>query len=232
MVNLGPRLVVSTGAPGTGKTTTLKALASMLPNAFYLDRDRINYGILYVPETTTSELLPFNEYVANDHIFPDNARYEETIFGKMLQIDPKNAFHRRHARDQSHLIQSILAAENLALGKIPIIDCFGIRQIGEGIPNKFMGQEVFREYKKFMIHFVLDEEIYYQRVCNRAKNDPETAIRDREILVSREKFKEAFERRHGKMMSDQLSNCEFLLIDTSLNSPKDCAKRCLEYISS
>lgn len=201
---LHPRLVVSTGSPGIGKSTVLKELARLVPNSFYLDRDRINHGILYVAETETSELLPFRDYVGNDNVFPNAARHEETMFGKMIQIDPKNAFHRRHARDQTHLIQTILAAENLEIGKVPIVDCFGIRQVRELVPKKFIELPMFDGFQKYMIHFTMDPEVHYDRVVARAQQDPKAAIRDREILTSRDAFHEAFVKMHGERVPAEL----------------------------
>ena len=230
MMTLEPRLVVSLGAPATGKSTTLKEVCQKIDNAFYLDRDDILLGLLNVAPTITEELLSFEDYVNKDDVFPKNARYIETPFGMMIQVDPKNAFNRRHGRDQSYLIQAELSRTALALGKIPVLDCIVMRQIKDGTLRKFLDYDAFRGYSSFLVHFVADEEDCYNRILKKSKLNPESAIRDREMLKSKESFEKIIRGKHD-MIPEELKNYEHLLVNTSEGTPEECAKKVIDYIS-
>ncbi len=224
----------------TGKSTTLKALAQLIDNAFYMDRDDINQANLHVGITPNDKLLPFEEYVAHANIFPSHARTVETPFGKMIQVDPHNAFYRRHMRDQSYLIQAYLARTNLACGKVPIIDCITMRQISDGTLRKFADHPFFASYPKYHIHFCADEEDIYRRVTERSKGDASTQkrvdlipsdTRQASPTSSREAFHQ-FVTAEQPMIPSELSQYHHLLLNTSRGEPKMNARQCLIYIRS
>ena len=167
---LPPRIVFSSGMIAAGKSTTCKNIVQEIANAFLLDRDEMIFPLLHVVPTISEELPPFEEYVKNDRVFPDHARMVETPFGEKIQIDPVNHYHRRHSRDQVYLIQARLAALGLSLGKVPVLDCFLMRQIEDGSLKRFIEQPVFKGYPKYHIHFVVDKEICFDRIQKRKGN--------------------------------------------------------------
>ncbi len=229
---LEPMIVILSGAAGTGKTTAVEELVKEVPNAFYMEKDSIDRGILHVNTSfQTSELPPFEEYVAGDSVFPDNARVVETPFGDMTQIDPKCAYHVRHARNQTYLVETNLAAVNLRLGKIPIIDCIVPRQIQDGTLRKFLDQPAFSPFPSYLIHFTLNPEDHFERLSKRIQQDPEALMRNKAMLES----PEAFQRSLGtnqELMPEALSNYDHLLVNSSTNTPGESAQKILDYISS
>jgi len=229
-IELPPRVVFASGIPSGGKTTTLKEITKQVSNAFYLDRDDIIFGILHVAPTITDELPAFEKYVKRDTVFPNNARSVETPFGEMIQVDPLNAFNRRHGRDQTYMVQTRLAKVGLELGKISLLDCFLPRQIKDGTLKKIMEQPDFGDYPKFLIHFIANEEVCYQRSLERIKESHEEDVRYSDLLKSRERFHELFSSKF-KSFPEGIEEYKHLLMDTSEKSPEDCAKECIEYIS-
>ncbi len=239
-MKLEPRIVFSSGIMATGKTTVMKELGKLVDNALYLDRDDINQGNLHVAITKNDELLPFEKYVENAGIFPDHARVTQTPFGDMIKVDPHNAFYRRHMRDQSYLIQMYLVKTNLECGKVPIIDCITMRQIQDGTLKKMQDHEFFTGYPKYLIHFMVDEEEGYKRAVARSQADEsarkrvdliKSAGRSDSPTASRETFHK-FITEEQPMVPKELSNYKHLVINTSHSTPPECARRCLEYISS
>ncbi len=237
---LKPRIIFSSGIMATGKSTTLKALAQLIDNAFYMDRDDINQANLHVGITPNDKLLPFEEYVAHADIFPGHIREVETPFGNMMQVDPHNAFYRRHMRDQSYLIQAYLAHTNLACGKVPIIDCITMRQISDGTLRKFADHPFFKSYPKYHLHFCADEEDIYQRVTERSKGDASAQkrvdlipsdTRKASPTSSREAFHQ-FVTAEQPMIPLELSQYRHFLMNTSLGKPEMNARWCLEYVQS
>lgn len=230
MAILKPRLVIATGISATGKTTTLEEVTRKILNSLLLDKDVINQAILHVFSTSQGKLLSFEDYVREDTVFPNHARDIQTPFGPAIRIDPKNEFYGRHAREQTYLLMAGIALINLNLGKVPIIDCMVIRQIKDGTLRRFMDQETFQNFPKYLIHFTADEEDLYQRHVGRAELDPEARIRDAKKIASREAF-HRFVTEEQPPIPPELSAYEYLLINTSKGTPSDCAQQCVEYIS-
>lgn len=232
MIILEPGIVFSSGVTSTGKSTTLKEFVKKVGNAFYLDRDDINQGNLYVSAKQLGRELPsFEDYVAKDNVFPNHAREVQTPFGPKIQIDPVNAFYARHVRDQSYLIQTEVAKTNLALGKIPIIDCIVMRQIQDGTLQKFISHSSFEGYNKFLIHFIADEEVIRQRILKRAETDKYVAKRVEARKAKNPQEFHEFVTKEQPMVPEALQNYEHLLINTSDCSPEECAGEIINYIS-
>lgn len=233
MALIPPRLIVTSGSSGTGKSTVLRKLVKWMSNSFILEKDSINQGMMHVAKTDDQRLLPFSDYVARDSVFGDNAREVETALGTMIQVDPKNAFYGRHGRDQAYLVMERLARTNLEAGKIPIIDCATIKQIEDGTLAKFMEQPVFAPWPRYLVHFVTtDENEHYQRHVERAARDPAAAIRDKDKISSREAFHE-FVTVKQPMLPEGLSRYKHLLIDNSSSkgTPEQHARTIFDYVS-
>jgi predicted kinase len=230
MKSLEPRLVVLSGLAGTGKSTIVTEVVKELSNSFVLEKDPINQATLLVKPTSQGKLPPFETYVAEDTIFPYHARDVETPFGKMIEIDPKNEFYGRHGRDQCYMIMARIAVTNLDLGKIPIIDCFVERQIRDGSLGRFMDQPSFSVYPRYLIHVTADEDDLYQRLANRAQQDPKAAVRDEKNISSKERFHQ-FLTEEQQLVPQELKNYEHLLINTTRTNPQNSAKALVDYIS-
>ena len=231
MLTLEPRLIIAGGIAGSGKTTTIREIVRKVANAFSIDRDDVNNGMLHITPTASAELLPFEKYVAKDTVFPDHARTVSTPFGEKIQIDPKNAFYIRHGRDQNYLIQAEIARTNLALGKVPILDCFLYRSIKDGAVQLFMDLPAFAPYPKKFLYFMATEEDCYQRVVLRAQRDTSAAIRDKQRALSREAFHN-FVTKQQPIFPQELEKYQYCLINTSIENPEACAERAIQYISS
>ena len=234
MITLEPRIVFSLGIPSSGKSTALKEVTKTIPNAFYLDRDDIINGLLHVSQTSTDELPKFEEYVKNDDVFPNHARYVNTPFGEMIKIYPLNAFNRRHGRDQTYLIQFVLARRGLDLGKVPILDCFLPRQIKDGTLKKILDQDLFSDTPKFLIHFAVEEEECYQRCIKRVRENPEEEKRTSSFVASREEFSRLYREKFDLFppeLKEYQEKYNFLTIDTTYKPPEEVAKECIKFIS-
>ncbi|MBI2035451.1 MAG: hypothetical protein HYT12_02070 [Candidatus Liptonbacteria bacterium] len=225
---LEPRIVFSSGMIAAGKSTTCRGLVREIANAFYLDRDDMIFPLLHVAPTVSKELPPFEEYVKNDNVFPDNARMVDTPFGEMIQIYPANHYHRRHSRDQVYLIQARLASRGLDLGKVPVLDCFLMRQIDDGSLGRFIEQPLFRGYLKYLIHFVVSPEACFERIKAR-KGDKEAEERSRGMFEI-ESFKKTLSEKHERIPRG-LKDLKYLLMDTTDKSTEKCVSECLSYIS-
>ena len=126
---LSPRLVVISGTPAGGKSTLAEALARNIPNAVSFSRDHVMYGgLLYVNHLTerAPALPPFETYVVNDMVFPNDAEQVDTPFGPMTLVhdSARSDFYKRHAREQSYLIMGRLAEAALRARKVAIIEGF------------------------------------------------------------------------------------------------------------
>ncbi|MDP3881875.1 MAG: hypothetical protein Q8Q31_03275 [Nanoarchaeota archaeon] len=231
IVTLDPRLVITSGLSATGKSTTLEEVARRISNSFILEKDAINQSMLHVVPTEDLRLLPFDEYVKGDSVFPDHARNVETPFGEMIKIDPANGYYGRHARDQTYIVMANIAYGNMKNGKVPLLDCIVIRQIRDGTVKKFMDQPMLADYPKYLIHFVTGEEECYQRHLARAKTNPEAAIRDAKKISSRDAF-HRFVTEEQPMTPEELKKYDHLILDTSKRSPAECAREFIEYISN
>jgi len=229
-MKLEPRLVIITGISATGKSTLRNGLMEKIDNSFVLDKDLINQGILLVLPTKTVKLLDFKEYVARDNVFPNCARKIKTPFGTMIQVDPKNDFYWRHAKQQTYIVKAKLARENLEQGKVPIIDCFPIAYIINGQLKAFMQWQELGDFPKYLVHCTVSEEDCYQRHVQRAKQDENARIRDAKKITSRDAFHKFFTEEQPPVPAE-LANYKHLLVDTSKNSPHKCVNNAIKYIS-
>lgn len=230
---LEPRLVVISGIPAAGKTAIAEGLARRISNAAYFSRDHIAYGgLLYVNHLAEAPTLPsFEEYVAKDKVFPNDAELIETPFGEMTLIhdSARSDFYKRHAREQGHLIQGRLAAENLRAGKVAVLDGFLPRVIESGALKRFMDQPMFSNYPKYLIFVVASDEVCLARQRTRAREDREAAMRAKTGYTEARNFSELMAKEHSKMPAG-LSDFPHLLLDTSTLTPEESAERCLKYI--
>lgn len=235
LMELEPMLIILTGIPATGKTETRKELMLMISNSFVLEKDLINQGILHVIKDNNPKLLPFEEYVKGDDVFPNCIRQTKTSFGDMMRIDPKNAFYLRHGKFQTYLIMQKLAAENLNNGKVPIIDCFPISYLINGSLQIFMNHHFFDSYQKHLIHFTADLDDLFLRYVERAKLDEEAARRDID-KIGQDPYKpdrdlfDRFVTEKQPPVPQELENYKYLLINTSRGTSKQCARQCLDYL--
>jgi len=227
---LKPCLVIATGISCTGKSTVLSEFARIVQNSFIIEKDLVNQGILHVHKSDDTRLLAFKDYVNGDNVFPDNARTVKTPFGEMTQVDPKNGFYGRHARDQGYIVAADLARLNMDLGKVPIIDCLVTRQIQDGTLRRFIGQPLLSGYPKYLVHFIADEEECYQRHIERAQRDASAQIRDKEKITSREAFHK-FVTEQQPMLPRELQHYNHLLINTSKGNPRECANTLMGYVT-
>lgn len=229
---LSPRLIVTAGIPGAGRSTLCRELAARIANAFHMSRDMINYdGLMLVAHTPTSRLPAFEEYVARDRVFPDDAQVIETAFGPMTRVHhvAGSDFYVRHGQEQSLLVQERLAAEGLAVGKVPILDGFQARHISSGKMKKFLEQPKFAAYPKYLIQIVVDEEECFRRHCERAENDPELAARAKYGYLDRESFHRLMEK-NSPRIPEGLEELSHHLLDTTGRTIEDCVEECLKYI--
>lgn len=229
---LSPRLVVLCGIPGAGRSTLCRELAKRITNAFHMSRDMILYdGLMLVADTLTPNLPPFAEYVANDKVFPNDYETIETPFGKMTRAHhvAGSDFYKRHGQEQSLLIQERLAKEGLEAGKVPILDGFQARHISSGKMKKFLNQEKFAVFPKYLIQVVIDEEECFKRHQARAATDPELALRARYGFLNWESFHEIMEKDHPRV-PEGLADLSHHLLDTTGRTVEDCVEECLEYI--
>ncbi|MDO8574175.1 MAG: AAA family ATPase [bacterium] len=232
-LTLKPRLVVISGIPAGGKTTIAEGLAKQITNSVYLSRDHVAYGgLLYVNHlAATPSLLNFEEYVAKDKVFPNDAELVETPFGKMTLIhdSARSDFYKRHAREQGHLIQGRLAIENMKAGKVAILEGFLPRVIESGALKKFMDQPMFASYPKYVIHVIASDKVCLARQKVRAGKDKEAAVRAKTGYAEAENFSELMAKEHPKTPTG-LMNLPHLFLDTSALSTEESVKRCLDYI--
>ena len=228
-MKIEPQLVIVSGIAATGKSSTLTEVAKSVDNLFILEKDLVNQGSMFVKAKNFPRLPSFETYVKRDNVFPNCAVSIETPFGSMFQIDPKNDFYARHARDQAYVIMGNIAESNLRHGKIPVIDCFVHRQIADGTLKGFMEQEMFKGYEKSLIHFTCSEAECYKRRVARAEKDPHAEARDRETISSRETFHD-FITNNQPLVPKELNRYEHLLIDTTERAPKECAEYLIDYI--
>lgn len=232
---LSPRLVVISGIPAAGKTTIAEALSRQIQNAIYLSRDHVAYGgLLYVNHVAETPLLPtFEEYVAKDNVFPNDAEIVQTPFGPMTLIhdSARSDFYKRHAREQSYLIMGRLARVNLIVGKVPIIEGFLARSIQSGALKAFMNQSGFSSFPKYLIHIVADSSVCLSRQKERAIRDREAATRAKTGYLEDKKFTELMTKEHPRFPKG-IEDLPHLILDTSSISPEECVKQCVKYISS
>lgn len=222
---LTPRLIVSSGIPAAGKSTTCRELARRIDNAVYLDRDDALNALMHVfiGENLPS-LPPFPNYVINDRVFHENTKLVHTPFGEMISILPKNDFYRRHGRHQSHMVIGKLAATSLKLGKVAILDCFLPRQISDGTLGRFFEQEDFRGIEKYLLYFVCTPETCMSRAQQRAQEDPQAAVQVQKA-GAQELIHDAASRN-----PPGLSKLRHLYLDTTELSVEKAIDECLEYI--
>lgn len=236
-MELDPCVIFSSGIGMVGKTSTMKEFCKLVRNAFYIDKDTMNPANLHVATRHFPRLLKFEDYVANAGIFPDHARKVQTPFGEMLQLDPtddtgmNSEFYGRHIRDQIYLIQTAIAKDNLELRKIPIIDCIVMRQIIDGTLQRFKDCKEFEGYQKYHFHFIVDEEIGYQRYLERlGRADSYDSKRyPMNKRLSRDEFHH-FVTEEQPMIPRELERYEHLKVDTSHENPRKCAEKCIDYI--
>jgi len=219
-----PQLVIVSGIAATGKSSTLAEVTKKVDNLFILEKDLVNQGSMNVKMGDSQRLPPFKTYVQNDNVFPDYATPIETPFGDMFQIDPKNDFYARHARDQAYLIMGNIAENNLRHGKVPVIDCFVHRQIVDGTLKRFIEQEMFKSYEKKLVHFTCSEAECYKRRVDRAERDPHARARDTESIASPEKFHD-FITNNQPFIPKELNNYNHLLLDTTSKTPETAPKK-------
>lgn len=230
MESLEQCIVVSTGMAAAGKTTICREIARRIPNAVYLDRDEILWGMMLVSPNEISSLPPFGEYVENDGVYPDHMEVVDTFSGQMIKVLCREGFYRRHVRDQSYLMIGRLTKLAIDLDKVVIIDSFLMRQVNNGTLQKFFEQEGFRNTKKRVIHFVADPEECYRRHLNRAKSySKEMTLLRQELSVSRESFDKEFESKYQRL-PDGLREVTHLVIDTTDRHLEDCVTECIKHI--
>lgn len=230
-MELEPRLVIMAGYASTGKTTLGERLTRKIANAIILKKDAVNSGILLVPKTESPRLLPFEKYVKQDAVPLDDAHTEQTIMGEMWRVAPSNDFYGRHGRMQGVLAMVNLAAENLELGKVPIMDCMPIPDYKRGWVERVINAQVFEWYPKYLIHCFAPVEVLFERMKAReAAGDPNTVERDSERIADLETFR-MFVTCEEPLIPDELRQFEHLLLDTSKNSPDKCLDLALNHIS-
>jgi hypothetical protein len=149
----------------------------------------------------------------------------------MIQVDPVNGFYGRHVRDQTYIVIANIASMNMAVGKIPFIDCMTIRQLRDDTVRRFMEQPAFVGYPRYLVHFVCEEDECYQRCVRRAQTDPHAAVRDAKKIVSREAFHK-FVTEEQPMLPKELARYKHLVINTSEGNPTECAEKLIEYIQN
>jgi len=233
-ITLSPRLVVLTGIPGAGRSTICRELARRITNAFHMSRDMMNYdGLMLVSQQSTPRLPDFEQYVARDRVFPDDAEVIETAFGPMTRVHhvAGSDFYRRHGQEQSLLLQERLAQEGLVVGKVPILDGFQARHISSGKMKKFLEQEKFVAYPKRLIQVVISDDECLRRHTERSKNDPELAARAKYGYTDREQLLKINRETHPHM-PEGLSELPHHFIDTTGRTVEDCVEECLKYVRS
>lgn len=231
---LPPRLVATAGIPGAGRSTICRELAKRIANAFHMGRDMINYdGLMLVSHTPTPNLPSFEVYVSKDKVFPDDAEVIDTAFGKMTRVHhvAGSDFYVRHGQEQSLIVQERLAKEGLAVGKVPILDGFQARHISSGKMKKFLEQEKFNLYPKYLIWIVVDEDECFKRHIERAKTDPELAARAKYGYLDRENF-HRLAVKNSPRVPDGLNELPHLFVDTTGRTIEDCVDECLNYIKT
>ncbi len=215
---LDPRLVIATGIVGAGKSGTMRELCRMVPNAVLLSKDVVNQGMSHLPV----------EHDGNGLVH-DGSPISETPFGEMYTFSPITAYYRNHVRLQTHMVNAVIARDNLDLGKVVIVDSFAINLLQNGNVERFINQPNFCSFPRYLIHFIVDEEEGYERLVQRAKTSPYWEARDRDKIASREAFHEYATVREP-MRPVELERITHQLIDTSGKSPLQCAGEVLSYI--
>lgn len=230
-MELEPRLVIMAGYASTGKTTLGEKLTREITNAIILKKDAVNSGILLVPKTESPRLLSFEDYVMRDAVLLDDAHTQQTIMGEMWRIAPSNDFYGRHGRMQGVLAMVNLAAENLELGKVPIMDCMPIPDYKRGWVERVINAQEFERYPKYLIHCFAPVEVLFERMKAReAAGDPNTVERDRERIKDLETFRR-FVTFDEPLEPVELNKFNHLLLDTSASSPDQCLRLALDFIS-
>lgn len=227
---LQPRLVLATGIAATGKSAAIHELAKLVPNSIVLDKDALNQALLYVPVRGFIDLPDVESYVASLASSGDLPQIQ-TPLGQMYRMPFSSDYYHRHANLQTYMVMAKISEINIALGKIPLLDCMPVSRIKDGTVGKFLRQSAFGDIPRYLIHFVCEPKICFDRMVERVTRDPEASIRDRTKIASYEEFL-TFITEKQPMRPVELSNYRHLLIDTSYPSPEEIASQCLEYIAS
>jgi len=148
----------------------------------------------------------------------------------MIQVNPANEFYGRHARDQCYIAMARIAADNLELGKIPIVDCMVHRQIVDGTVGRFMEQPLLSDHLKYLVHVMAYEGDIFDRLTARAAVDRAAAVRDAGKISSRERFHK-FVTDEQPINPEELQRYEHLFVNTSQNTPEVWAEQVIRYVS-
>ena len=235
---LPPRTIFITGMSCAGKSTICNEMIRKISNAFPLRRNDVIWSMMHVDVSYSgessfsgeqNELPPFEDYVARDAVFPDNARLVETPFGKLLQVMPRNAFYARHASPQSYLVLAKIAGAGLALDKIPVLDRFLAKHIESGTLGKYLNLPFFQGFPKFLLHFVADPEVCYERFLQRQESENQWDAARRDVHnLSKEMFVKNFALKEKSPQG--LERIPHLTIDTTFKTPPECIEECLSYV--
>ncbi|MDO8602198.1 MAG: hypothetical protein Q7R62_03730 [bacterium] len=232
MLTLTPRLVIVSGMGVAGKSSIAQGLVRRIANAVFLGRDRILYGgLMFVNENESAPELPaFADYVSRDNVFPANCEIVETPFGQMTSVfhDASPAFYRRHGKEQSYLVAGRVAEDNLALGKVPVVEGFLTRHWKAGTLQAFVRQAIFAPYPVRIIHVEIDLEEAYKRMLVRAKTDSEAAIRARPLL-DKDAFMAHF-RKVFQLAPTELGSLPHLLLNSTVKSVEQCVQEAFDYV--
>lgn len=222
---LKPRLVISAGMPAAGKTTNCEAIAKVVDNALYLDRDTIiSGGFLYLNPAKGDGLLPFHHYVGDESFLET-----DTPFGPMIKMEWDKGYYYRHAEWPSRMAIGHQAAQSLRLGKVPIFDCFLAQDINNGTVEKFIKWEALVDYPIYLIYFKVSPNVCKERMRERAGTDEEAKKRTK---ILEESFEDELWKHTLTDEGEKFVQKTGIIIDTTNYSIEECAKKCIQYITS
>lgn len=195
-----PTLIITIGAPGSGKTTFCQHLPSQICDLVYIEKDAITNAFLCQSrEQDTGE----NQWKLSDP--------------KLSITDP---IYYTHLRDQIYRSMLEIGLVNLKMGNNVLLESSYIKEIMHGYIDNIV-QPMIEDYQLKLLFFYADEATIKQRLIDR------NAERDTKKLSSDQAWNDWLIRE--PIIPKELQKYECLIIDTTKSTEENMPKA-LEYL--
>ncbi|MBI2020944.1 AAA family ATPase [Candidatus Giovannonibacteria bacterium] len=209
-----PTLILGAGISGSGKSTLLNPLAKALTNSVFIEKDLINYALLWTPKKVQG--VGHSQYLIGDLVPRD---------------DPSNTYYGDHVRYQSYHLMLMMAKQLLPMGKHPILEGNYIKEVRFGYIEKVLAPQLtdfawWREgsFKLKIILAHADPEIIRKRVIERA------AEHDKVKLSSDEEWKKHLEEQPP--VPPEIEKYSHIKVETSSPITQKQYLEVVDYLSS